>query len=154
MNVKTDNTNLILTLTDPKGKRLQTIYGEAEMRHHFAAFYSGNYQICVQNQNTKQDARYSFSIKTGVQAMDYSNIVTKKHLRPVELQATMLSDLVQQLRTEFTALVLSEESLKSENEKIKSRVVIFGVISVVVMLVSTYLQITYLKNFFRYKKII
>ena len=96
MNVKTDkdNTNLILTITDPKGKRLQTIYGQSEMRHHFAAFYAGNYQVCVQNQNTKQDARYSFSIRTGVQAMDYSNIVTKKHLRPVELQATMLSDIV------------------------------------------------------------
>ncbi len=50
--------------------------------------------------------------------------------------------------------MLSEEGLKNENSKIKSRVITFGIISVVVMLVSTYLQITYLKNFFRYKKII
>ena len=62
--------------------------------------------------------------------------------------------MVEQLRTEFTALILSEESLKNENQKIKSRVITFGVISLVVMVVSTYLQITYLKNFFRYKKII
>ena len=51
-------------------------------------------------------------------------------------------------------LIVSEESLKAENQKIKSRVVTFGIISIVVMIVSTYLQITYLKNFFRYKKII
>ena len=51
-------------------------------------------------------------------------------------------------------LVVGEESLKSENAKIKSRVVSFGVISILVMFISTYLQITYLKNFFRYKKII
>ena len=62
--------------------------------------------------------------------------------------------MVEQLRTEFTALILSEESLKNENQKIKSRVITFGIISLIVMLVSTYLQITYLKNFFRYKKII
>ena len=75
-------------------------------------------------------------------------------MRPVELQATKIADMVEQLRTEFTALILSEESLKNENQKIKSRVITFGIISLIVMLVSTYLQITYLKNFFRYKKII
>ena len=89
---------------------------------------------------------FCYSLKFG--------IVTKKHLRPVELQATKIADMVEQLRTEFTALILSEESLKNENQKIKSRVITFGVISLVVMVVSTYLQITYLKNFFRYKKII
>ena len=51
-------------------------------------------------------------------------------------------------------LIVSEEGLKEENQKIKSRVVIFSVISSIVMMISTYLQITYLKNFFRYKKII
>ena len=48
----------------------------------------------------------------------------------------------------------NEESLKEQNQKIKSRVLIFGIVSVIVMAVSTYLQISYLKNFFRYKKII
>ena len=47
--------------------------------------------------------------------------------------------MIDQLRNELTMLIVSEESLKAENQKIKSRVVIFGVISVAVMLVSTYL---------------
>ena len=55
---------------------------------------------------------------------------------------------------EFGNLVVSEESLKDENSKIKDRVVIFGLISVFVMALSTFLQVKYLKNFFRYKKII
>ena len=86
--------------------------------------------------------------------MDYTAIVTKKHLRPVELQAQKVLDNIQQLRNELSMLIVSEEGLKEENQKIKTRVVIFGIISVIVMMVSTYLQITYLKNFFRYKKII
>ena len=89
-----------------------------------------------------------------MQATDYTNIVTKKHLRPVELQAQKIQDMIEQLRSELTMLIVSEESLKSENQKIKSRVVIFGIVSILVMFVTTYLQIRYLKNFFRYKKII
>ena len=61
---------------------------------------------------------------------------------------------MEQIRAELGSLVVSEESLKDENSKIKSRVVIFGLISVLVMALSTFLQVKYLKNFFRYKKII
>jgi hypothetical protein len=63
-------------------------------------------------------------------------------------------DQLEQIRTELGSLVVSEESLKDENSKIKNRVVIFGLISVFVMALSTFLQVKYLKNFFRYKKII
>ena len=51
-------------------------------------------------------------------------------------------------------LIVSEEVLKEENSKVKSRIMVFGWISIAVMALSTYLQVTYLKNFFRYKKII
>ena len=88
------------------------------MRYHFAAYDSGNYQICVQNlsQNKEQGTvDYRFSLQTGVQATDYTNIVTKKHLRPVELQAQKIQDMIEQLRSELTMLIVSEESLKSEN---------------------------------------
>jgi hypothetical protein len=50
--------------------------------------------------------------------------------------------------------VVSEERLKEANTKIKGRVVILGLIAVAVMGVSTYLQVSYLKNFFKNKKII
>ena len=80
--------------------------------------------------------------------------MTKKHLKPVELSAQKIADMIEQLRTEMNNLIISEETLKSENKLIKSRVMTFGVISLVIMAVSTYIQITYLRNFFRYKKII
>ena len=64
--VKTDNRNLILTITDPRGKRIESLRDEQEYRHHFAAFYSGNYQICIQNTNTSSEHRYELSVQTGV----------------------------------------------------------------------------------------
>ena len=71
--------------------------------------------------------------------MDYSNIVTKKHLKPVELQAEKIKDQIDQLRDIFSGLIVYEEGLKEENQKIKSRVVMFGVVSVIVMIMTTYL---------------
>lgn len=101
-----------------------------------------------------EEVEFDFLIQTGIEAKDYSNIITKKHLKPIELQAQKVQDMVKQLRQELSYLVMNEENLKEQNQKIKSRVLIFGVISIIVMAVSTYLQITYLKSFFRYKKII
>ena len=62
--------------------------------------------------------------------------------------------MIEQLRADFTTLLMDEEYLKSENQLIKSRVVTFGLISIGVMIVTTFLQIKYLKSFFRHKKII
>ena len=48
VNVKQKNQNdLALTITDPRGKKIVDLQGEEEMRHHFAAFYNGNHQICI-----------------------------------------------------------------------------------------------------------
>ena len=55
---------------------------------------------------------------------------------------------------ELGSLIVNEEKLKEANTKIKGRVVVLGLISVLVMALSTYLQITYLKSFFKNKKII
>ena len=85
------------------------------MKYHFAAFYGGNYQICVKSINKKGSERFKFKIETGVEAKDYSINVTKKHLRPVEVQAQKISDKIAEMRQEFTTLVLSEENLKTEN---------------------------------------
>lgn len=109
--------------------------------------------MCIANKETRSND-FEFMIQTGVEAKDYTNIITKKHLKPIEVQAQKVQDMVKQLRQELSYLVMNEEQLKEQNQKIKSRVLIFGVISIFVMGVSTYLQISYLKNFFRYKKII
>ena len=144
----------MLTISDPRGKKLEILDGEEVLRHHFSAWNSGNYQFCVQNMAKKKEIEFQFIIQTGVQATDYSNIVTKKHLRPVELSAQKVQDMIEQIRTELGELIMYEETLKQENVLIKSRVVTFGIISVVIMTATTFLQITYLKNFFRNKKII
>ena len=94
------------------------------------------------------------SVTTGIEAIDYSSIVTKKHLQPVDLAAQKVQDQIEQIRTDLTSLLINEELMQSENELIKSRVLSFGLISLGVMCITTFLQVKYLKSFFRHKKII
>ena len=68
----------------------------------------GNYQVCVNNRDNQQ-ITFDFMIQTGIEAKDYSNIITKKHLRPIEVQAQKVQDMVKQLRQELSYLVMHEE---------------------------------------------
>ena len=63
----------------------------------------------------------------------------KKHLKPVEMQAFKVNEMVTQLRSELSALVASEVKLSDQNDSIKSRVFVFGIISILVMAISTFL---------------
>ena len=74
----------------------------------------GNYQVCILNKGEHQQ-EFRFAMQTGIEAKDYSNIITKKHLRPIELQAQKVQDMVKQLRQELSYLVQNEENLKEQN---------------------------------------
>ncbi len=54
------------------------------LRYSFTTYTGGNYQICVLNKE-RDAVNFEFMIQTGVEAKDYSNIITKKHLRPIEV---------------------------------------------------------------------
>ena len=47
--------------------------------------------------------------------------------------------MIDQLRSEMSSLVASEVAISDQNESIKSRVVVFGIISVTIMGISTFL---------------
>ena len=84
------------------------------MRYQFTTFQGGNYQVCVNNRD-KEPVTFTFKISTGVDVRDYSNIITKKHLRPLEVQAQKVQDMVKQLRQELSYLVKNEETLREQN---------------------------------------
>jgi hypothetical protein len=54
------------------------------LRYQFTAFVGGNYQVCITNKESTE-SEFDFMIQTGIEAKDYSNIITKKHLKPIEL---------------------------------------------------------------------
>ena len=125
-------------LTDPKGKKIYDTTTKSLFEYTLVSNFAGNYQLCITN-NDKKNVTILFTVESGVQATDYTNIVQKQHLKPIELQAQMIQDGLEQIRKELGNLVVGEERLKESNSKIKFRVVVLGLISVVVMAVTTFL---------------
>ena len=80
-----------------------------------------------------------WDFETGINAIDYTDIVQKKHLLPIELQAQKIEDYVQQIKASMSELIREEERLKDTQQKIRFRVVIFGVLSVLAMGASNFL---------------
>ena len=74
----------------------------------------GNYQLCVEN-SSKSPVQINWVFSTGSQAIDYADVVQKKHLKPVEVSAQRSLDMIEQLRKELGDLVVSEERLKEGN---------------------------------------
>ena len=127
--------------------------GDRKIEKSFKVETSGAHQICIQNKDVGA-VEFELTVKSGDWSDDHAKAITAKHLRPVELQAYKVNEMIGQLRSELGSLVASEVQLSDQNESIRSRVLVFGCISIFVMAVSTLLQVKYLKNFFRYKKII
>jgi hypothetical protein len=63
------------------------------MRYQWTSVLGGNFQVCFANSKTDQ-VEFDFNIQVGVDAKDYTNIITKKHLRPIELQSQKVQDMV------------------------------------------------------------
>jgi hypothetical protein len=151
--VNSPTQELSLILNDSRGKQVAKKDKSTTLKHSFVAEKSGSVQICI-NSQASDTIEFDFSMTTGVDSKDYSALITKDNMRPAEAQAVKVIDMVKQLKDELTNLVQSEAELKAQNDSIEGRVYYFGIIAIIVMAVTTFVQIQYLKNFFKHKKII
>ena len=74
--VTSDARMMTYVLTDPKGKKVNNSTNKANYEHTLVANMAGNYQLCITNGH-KVNATINFQIESGVEAIDYSNIVQK-----------------------------------------------------------------------------
>ena len=119
----------------------------------FTASKSGEHTICFINNGIGQKT-ISFTLKTGVNAKDYSAVAKKDNLKPIEVELRRLEDQVQAIHDDMKYLKNREESMRNTNESTNSRVLWFSIFSMVVLVVLGGLQLYYLKNFFKSKKIL
>ena len=49
--IKSETTNLIMSVNDPKGRELAKEMGSKKMKAKFDAEQQGQYQVCIQNKD-------------------------------------------------------------------------------------------------------
>ena len=152
----------LIELSSPQKLSLQVIdpdnyllYGQSleNHRYSFTALNDGIYKLCLINPHTDV-VRINMSVKTGVNAKDYSNIASVNDFKDIELKMRKLEDQVIDIHKKIQFLREREEELRLTNATIHNRVIGYSICTVLMLLCLALIQILYLKRYFKSKKMI
>ena len=144
--------NFSLRIVDSAGFELYEQKGKSHL-YSWAAFDSGIYSSCLKNVE-RFEIGVNFELRKGVKAKDYSGIASVKGLKGIEVKLKKLEDLTKDIHKKIQHLREREEELRNTNSTIHSRVIVYSIVTVSMLLGLCILQILYLKRFFRLKKLI
>ena len=146
--------------TSKQTKYIHKFYNEVrinrimkEFKLPFTTEKSGDYELCIMNYDHAL-IEVNFSLKYGFGAKDYSSIAKKKDLKITELIVEKIED-----RAKDIAKIISFE--KNKNNKIENildellnKIIIFSVCIIICMIVVGFLEVSYLKQYLKNRKII
>ena len=119
----------------------------------FSASKSGEHTVCITNSGFGHKT-VTLDLKTGVAAKDYSAVAKKGNLKPLEIELKRLEDQAQAIHADMQYLRLREEMMRDTNESTNARVLWFSIFSLIILVALGGVQLFYLKNFFKSKKIL
>lgn len=120
---------LTLKVFNPAGKVIYNRGNQQILKYPFTSYDGGIYKICLIN-SAKYVSEFSLSLKTGIDAKDYSELVTKKNLKPVELEAQKVEDTVKELHKSMRRTVGLESAFFRTQRRLKWTMISAGVLSI------------------------
>ncbi len=152
--VHTDNKNLKVKVIDAKGEiQHDDSSSKTTMKFGFTTENDGNVQFCFGNEGA-DSLRFSFKFVTGIEAKDYSDMIKLSHLAPLELSIIKMEEMLETIKNEMRFLVLKEGQRIANVEDISYKILGFSLISLGLITLLSIFQMTYLKDFFKKKKLI
>lgn len=76
--------NMGVKILDPNDTVINEEISVGSYKHAFTSFTGGYYQCCIINKS-ERIAEIYFTLKSGVDAKDYSSVAKTKDLKPIEL---------------------------------------------------------------------
>lgn len=126
---------------------------ESEIKFSFTTTVSSQYTICIDNLS-ESVADMDIEINTGIYANDYSSLATTHNVKPIEIIIKKEEDLLLGIQKQMNFLINKKETAINRVEDVSYNIMVFSVITMVIMFVLTFLQMGYLKSFFKSKKLI
>jgi len=155
------NTIHHIRVNDASGKEVWKKDVNAEGTFAFTTDSAGEISVCFYERpkpdlNVHPDTKreITFTLKTGVDAKDYSAVAKKDDLKPIELEMLKLEDLLEQINVDMKYLRTREDHHRSTNESTNDRVLWLSISSMIILLTLGIFQIFYLKRYFQQKKLI
>ena len=116
----------------------------------------GGFEICIPPIRGREDIRVIFDhvIESEIEANKDSGVITKEHLNPTQdaLGGTIFK--VQSVISEMNYMKRREARMKETADSTNARIKYFSFISIAILLGVTWIQISYLKGYFKKKKVL
>ena len=151
--LKSKKKNLIINIKDPQGVIIYTKTSQAEIRASLTAVESGNYEVCIQN-NNKNGVLVDFELLTGVEAQDSTLIAKESSIQPAEAAILKLNDMSKELIKEFKNVVKEENKNLKENDIISGMISTVSYMTILVMVGVGLVEAFYVKKYLFARKVI
>jgi len=117
----------------------------------------GGYQTCFENKNSDQGVRILFDVvlmsDEGQDEELQNKIIKKEHLTPLEANFQEGIKAANTILNEMKYMERREARMRHTAESTNSKIRMFSYVSVIILLGVTWLQRTYLRSYFKKKKL-
>ena len=151
--LKSKKKNLIINIKDPQGVIIYTKTSQAEIRASLTAVESGNYEVCIQN-NNKNGVMVDFELLTGVEAQDSTLIAKESSIQPAEAAILKLNEMSKELIKEFKNVVKEENKNLKENDIISGMISNVSYMTILIMVGVGLVEAFYVKKYLFASKVI
>jgi hypothetical protein len=115
----------------------------------------GGYSICFDNEYEEDHVHVAFDMVLVSEEIDDDEVplTTKEHLTPLEEQLGESISAAHVILKEMRYMEKREHRMRMTADSIHSKIRLFSYLSVIILLTVTYVQVTYLKRYFKKKKL-
>jgi hypothetical protein len=144
-----------LTIQAEDEKKVEKRQGPDEGKNgntiSFTTFTAGKYKICIDNKIV-ETLTVDFTLKTGVEAKDYSNIANQTNMTSLELSLKEAEDLLDSIAKELALLVTTQENKINNTSDIGTKITMYGLITIVVLVGVAFFQTKFFTSYLKLKK--
>merc|ERR1719445_388782 len=119
----------------------------------FTSPASGEFVFCFNNYDDLEKT-VRFDTHSGVKAKDYSNIVKKENLKPLEAKLRRLEDVARETLERYHEVRAMEDDIYDDNRGATSNAFWFGILLTLILIGMSAWQMYHLKAYFQKKKMI
>uniref|UniRef100_A0A0D9XEE4 GOLD domain-containing protein n=1 Tax=Leersia perrieri TaxID=77586 RepID=A0A0D9XEE4_9ORYZ len=122
----------------------------------FTTAEAGNYLACfsIDGENKRLVVKLNLDWRVGIATKDWDSVAKKEKLEGVELELVKLESAVQAIHENLLLLRSKEADMRDTSEKTNARVTLLSLMSLIVCIIVSGLQLWYLQQYFRKKKLV
>lgn len=140
-------------IADAEEHLLFSDVGVKESHYSVTTPSSGKFYICTYNPN-QNTIDLEFKYLRGLEAKDFSSLPKKKSLSIIDSRLDELHKQANEIIDEIKGSASDADKKLEKSEHLGSKFIYAGIVTIIVLVVVALVQITYLKSYFRSKKLI